>query len=227
MNENFAAIILGGTGQVGGAAVAELLAIPECREVVMVTQKPVAARSRVRNVVLDTGAVDFGERTAGLAREVLSEGAVSGVSCVGVGSGSMRWSEEELKRLEVGVVGAFARGCHDGGIAQFCLLSAAGSSARSWIRYARAMGMKEDTVRSIGFTRLAIFRPGIIVGNAHTPAWAGWLGRLVPGSFGNIDQRILGRSIAAEIALHSGETGEIIRENAAMKKLAADFKSVP
>src|SRR5258707_13575107 len=149
MNENFAAIILGGTGQVGGAAVAELLAIPECREVVMVTRKPVAARSRVRNVVLDTGAADFGERSAGLAREVLSQGAVSGVSCVGVGSGSMRWSEEELKRLEVGVVGAFARGCHDGGIAQFCLLSAAGSSARSRIRYARAMGMKEDTVRSI------------------------------------------------------------------------------
>ena len=58
------------------------------------------------------------------------------------------------------------------------------------------MGMKEDTVRKIGFTRLAIFRPGIIVGNAHTPAWVGWLGRLVPGPFGNIDQRILGRSIA-------------------------------
>jgi hypothetical protein len=83
------------------------------------------------------------------------------------------------------------------------------------------MGMKEDTVRSIGFTRLAIFRPGIIVGNAHTPAWVGWLGSLVPGRFGNIDQRILGRSIAAEIALHSRETGEVIRENAAMKKLAA------
>ena len=30
----FPAIILGGTGQVGGAAVAELLAIPECGEVV-------------------------------------------------------------------------------------------------------------------------------------------------------------------------------------------------
>jgi hypothetical protein len=33
--------------------------------------------------------------------------------------GSIRWSEEELKRLELGVVGAFARGCHDAGIAQF------------------------------------------------------------------------------------------------------------
>lgn len=225
MKQNFAVIVLGGTGQVGSAAVAELLAIPECRELVMITRKPVAAQSRVSNVVLDTGAADFAKRTAILAREVLSQGPASAVSCVGVGSGSARWSEEELKRLELGVVGAFARGCHEAGIAQFCLLSAVGSTARSRFRYVRVMGMKEDNVRSIGFTRLAIFRPGIIVGNAHTPAWVGWLGSLVPGRFGNIDQRILGRSIAAEIALHNGEAGEVTRENAAMKKLAAQLNS--
>jgi uncharacterized protein YbjT (DUF2867 family) len=223
MKQNFAVIILGGTGQVGGAAVEALLTTPECREVVMVTRKPVAARSRVRNVVLDTAATDFAERTAAVARETLTQGPISAVSCVGVGSGSARWSEDELKRLEVGVVGAFARGCHAAGITQFCLLSAAGSTARSRIRYARVMGMKEDTVRGVGFARLAIFRPGIIVGNAHTPAWVGWLGSLLPGPFGTIDQRILGRSIAAEIALHSQETGEVARENAAMKKLAAIF----
>jgi hypothetical protein len=125
MKQSFAAIILGGTGQVGGAAVAELLATSECREVIMVTRKPVAPQSRVRDVVLDTGAADFAEHTAALARGVLSQVPVSGVSCVGVGTGSMRWSEEELQRLELGVVGAFARGCHDAGIAQFCLLSAA------------------------------------------------------------------------------------------------------
>ena len=226
MKQSFAVIILGGTGQVGGAAVAELLATSECREVVMVTRKPIAPRSRVRNVVLDTGAADFAECTAVLAREVLSQGPVSAVSCVGVGSGSNRWSEEQLQRLELGVVGAFARGCHDGGISQFCLLSAVGSSARSRFRYVRVMGMKEDTVRNIGFTRLAIFRPGIIVGNAHTPVWIGWLGSLVPGPFGSIDQRVLGRSIAAEIALHSKEAGEITYENAAMKKLAAHFHGV-
>jgi hypothetical protein len=48
--------------------------------------------------------------------------------------------------------------------------------------------------------------------------------RLVPGPFGNIDQRILGRSISAEIALHSREFGEVTLENAAMKKLAAQFE---
>jgi hypothetical protein len=49
----------------------------------------------------------------------------------------------------------------------------------------------------------------------------------VPGSFGNIDLRILGRSIAAEIALHNREASEVTRENAAMKELAAQFNSVP
>src|SRR4051812_7392595 len=226
MNRNFAAIVLGGTGQVGGATVAELLAIPECREVVMVTRKPLVARSRVRNVVLDTGAADFAERTAGLARAVASQGPLSAVSCVSVGSGSMCWSEEELKRLELGVVGAFADGCHDAGIAQFCLLSAVGSTARSRFRYVRVMGMKEDYLRKIGFARLGIFRPGIIVGNSHTPAWVSCLGNLVPGRFGNIHQRILGRAIAAEIALHSRDSGEVVRENAAMKRLAAQLDAV-
>lgn len=221
MKQNFAIVILGGTGQVGGATVAELLTIPECLEVVMVTRKPIAVGPRVRNVVLSTGAADFAERRAALAREILSQGPASAVSCVGVGSGSARWSEEELQRLELGVVGAFAHGCFDAGIAQFCLLSAAGASAHSRLRYARIMGMKEETVREIGFARLAVFRPGIIVGNAHTPTWAGWLGRLVPGPFGNIGQRVLGRSIATEIALHSREAGEVTRGNAAMKRLAA------
>ena len=221
MNQNFAAIILGGTGQVGSAAVTELLALSECREVVMVTRKPIPPRRRVRNIVLDTAAFDFAERTAALAREVLSEGPASAISCVGVGSGSMRWSEEDLKRLEVGVVGAFARGCHQAGIAQFCLLSAVGSTATSRFRYVRVMGMKEDTVRSIGFTRLAFFLPCIIVGNAHTPANANRFGSLIPGRFGNINQQILGRSIAAEVALHSNEIGEVILENRAMNSLAA------
>lgn len=224
MTQNFAPIILGGTGQVGSAAVTELLAVPTCREVVMITRKPIPPQPRVRNIVLDTAAPDFADITAALAREVLSQGPASAISCVGVGSGSMRWTEEELKRLELGVVGAFARGCRSAGIAQFCLLSAVGSTAQSRFKYVRVMGMKEDTVRSIGFPRLAVFRPGIIVGNTHTPAYVGWFGSLIPGKFGNIDQQILGRSIAAEVALHSNEHGEVILENAAMKKLAAEIK---
>jgi nucleoside-diphosphate-sugar epimerase len=113
MNPQFRVIIIGGTGQVGSAVVQALLAESVCREVVMVTRKPVviADPARLRNVVMETGAADFEMRVADLAREVVASGErVSAVSCVGVGSGSLHWTEEQLKQLEIGVVGAFARG---------------------------------------------------------------------------------------------------------------------
>jgi uncharacterized protein YbjT (DUF2867 family) len=227
---SFTTIVLGGTGQVGGAAVDELLAIPECREVIMVTRKAIAprenARDRVRNVVLDTDAADFAARIKALVGEAAAQnqmlGRISAVSCVGIGSGTAQWREDDLKRVEVGVVGAFARGCRDGGVSQFCLLSAVGATAKSPFKYVRVMGCKEDAARAVGFTRLAIFRPGIIIGNAHTPSWVGALGLFVPGPFGSIDQKILGRAIAEETALHGSATGEVIYQNADMKKLAAE-----
>src|SRR5262245_48684672 len=168
----FRALIIGGTGQVGSAVVRASAAHPSCAEVVMVTRKAIspAADSRVRQVVVDSSAGEFPAEVTKVAQTVVAQGdPVYGASCVGVGSGSMNWSEEELKALEVGVVGGFARGCHARGISRFALLSAAGSSARSRIRYARVMGAKEEAVRAVGFERLAIFRPGIIAGNAHTP----------------------------------------------------------
>jgi uncharacterized protein YbjT (DUF2867 family) len=97
MKQDFAAIVIGGTGQVGSAVVEELLAIQECREVVMVARKPAAARSRVRNVVLDTGAADFAERTAALARDVLRQGPASAASCVGLGSEPQRAHQSNLE----------------------------------------------------------------------------------------------------------------------------------
>ena len=45
-------------------------------------------------------------------------------------------------------------------------------------------------------------------------------GHPAPGPGGHIDQQILGRSIAAEIALHSGDADELVQENAGMKRLA-------
>ena len=57
MPHNFAAIILGGTGQVGGATVEALLAIPQCREVIMLTRKPIQPRARIRNIVLESNLV--------------------------------------------------------------------------------------------------------------------------------------------------------------------------
>jgi uncharacterized protein YbjT (DUF2867 family) len=217
----FRVLIIGGTGQVGAAVVRALVAEPSCAEVVIVNRKPISpsADPRLRAVMLDTAATQFPNEVTRLAQSLVAQGdPVYGASCVGVGKGSMNWSEEQLKALEIGVVGGFARGCRDGGITRFSLLSAAGTSANSRIRYARIMGLKEETIEATGFQRLAIFRPGIIAGNAHTPRYLGWLGRLIPGSFGTIDQDDIARAFVAELIDKSAADGVVVLENRAMRQ---------
>ena len=132
--------------------------------------------------------------------------------------GSLQWSEKEPKALEIGVVGGFARRCHAGGITRFALLSAVGSNVKSRVRYVRIMGLKEETVQAVGFRRLAIFRPGIIGGNVHTPGYAAWLGRLIPGRFGTIEQDDIGRAFVAEFITSTAPDGVVYFENGAMRQ---------
>jgi uncharacterized protein YbjT (DUF2867 family) len=217
----FRVLVAGGTGQVGSELVRALLADNSCTSVVMVNRRtnPSSADARLRQVIMDTGAATFVDEIAELAGTWRAQGEpVYAASCVGIGQGSRLWKEEDIKKLEIGVVGAFARGCLAAGIERFGLLSAAGSDPKSRIRYARIMGEKEDTVRSLGFKRLAIFRPGIIAGNVHTPAFLALLGRLVPGSFGTIDQEDIGRAFVGEL-LH-GQDGTTVLDNAAIRQRA-------
>ena len=223
----FRVLIIGGTGQVGAAVVRALTAEPACAEVVMVNRKAISlsADSRVRQVILDTAGPQFSAEVTKLAQSMVAQGdPVYGASCVGVGKGSMKWSETELKALEIGVVGGFARGCLAGGITRFALLSAAGSTANSRIRYARVMGLKEEAVEAIGFQRLAIFRPGIIAGNAHTPGYVAWLGRLIPGPFGAIEQDDIARAFVAEFISNPAPDGVVYLENGAMRQRSRALK---
>jgi uncharacterized protein YbjT (DUF2867 family) len=217
----FRVLIIGGTGQVGAAVVRALVAEPSCAEVVMVNRKaaPLTTTARLRQAILNTADAQFPAELTKLALAMATLGdPVYGACCVGVGKGSANWSEEELRALEVRVVGGFARGCHAGGIARFALLSAAGSTVKSRIRYARVMGLKEEAVQNIGFKSLAIFRPGIIAGNAHTPGYLAWLGRFIPGPFGTIEQDDIGRAFAAEFIRTSAPSGVVYLDNAAMKR---------
>lgn len=218
----FRVLIIGGTGQVGSAVVRALAAEPSCAEVVMVNRRAaaLAPSPRLRQVILDTAGSEFPAEVTRLAQSMVAQGdPVFGASCAGVGTGSLKWSEEDLIALEIGVVGGFARGCHAGGITRFALLSAVGSTSTSRIRYVRIMGLKEEAVQAIGFKRLAVFRPGIIAGNVHTPEYAAWLGRLIPGPYGSVEQDDIARAFVAEFVT-SAAPGVVYLENGAMRKTA-------
>jgi uncharacterized protein YbjT (DUF2867 family) len=226
----FRVLIIGGTGQVGDAVMRALAVEESCAEIVMVNRRAASpnANPRVRQVILDMADANFPEEVRKIAQDMVAQGdPVYGASCVGVGKGSMNWSEEELLALEIGIVGGFARGCHAGGITRFALLSAVGSTSKSRIRYVRIMGLKEEEVRKTGFRRLAIFRPGIIAGNVHTPGYVAWLGRLIPGSFGAIEQDDIGRAFAAEFIDSSAPNGTVHLENDAMRQMSRALASVP
>src|SRR5215510_3843886 len=223
----FRVLIIGGTGQVGAAVVRALAAEPSCAEVVMVNRRAASpnANSRVRQIILDTADARFPGEVTKVVQDMVTQGdPVYGASCVGVGKGSLKWTDEELKALEIGVVGGFARGCHAGGITRFALLSAAGSTTKSRIRYARIMGLKEEAVQAAGFKRLAIFRPGIIGGNVHTPGYAAWLGRLIPGRFGTIEQDDIARAFVAEFLSSSPPNGVVYLQNGAMRQKSRSLR---
>src|SRR4029450_12761714 len=96
----FRVLIIGGTGQVGAAVVRALAAEPSCAEVVMVNRKPfsLTADPRLRQVIVDTAAAQFPVEVTKLAQSMVAQGdPVYGASCVGVGKGSLKWSEGGLE----------------------------------------------------------------------------------------------------------------------------------
>jgi hypothetical protein len=91
----FRVLIVGGSGQVGSGVVRALLAASACTEVVMVNRRtiPLAADARLRQVIMDTGAENFGGEIAALARTRLEKhDPLYAASCIGVGKGATRTS---------------------------------------------------------------------------------------------------------------------------------------
>src|ERR1700744_5561401 len=97
----FGILIIGGSGHVGSALVRALLAAPECTELVMVNRRTVSlVDAKLRQVILDTAASSFESDIAALARSTHSaHDPLYGASCIGIGQGSQRWSDEDIRRL--------------------------------------------------------------------------------------------------------------------------------
>jgi hypothetical protein len=72
-----------------------------------------------------------------------------------------------------------------------------------------------------GFTRAG---QGIIAGNAHTPRYVAWPGRLIPGPFGAIDQDDIARAFVAEFVSSSAPNGVVYLENGAMRQRSRALK---
>lgn len=178
-------LLFGGSGEIGGKVLEKLLNNPICTSVTLLLRRELQHfqdHPKVKQVILDTQSVDFP-----ILVEKIATGHDVGISCIGIGSGTLRMSAEEIRAVEVDLVVSFATGCKRAGVEIFELLTAVGSDpsqANSKIKAVRALGLKHKMVVDLRFEKLAIFQPGMIVGNRHTPHWLTFFTRLIPDSMG-------------------------------------------
>lgn len=181
-----AALVLGASGSVGQALLAELARSQQFSPIVSFVRRPLGQDAAIKEVILPTMA------PAALTQAVVDalkdhSGQAVGFSTLGVGGGTAKLTIDEHRSVDVALNAAFALGLKQSGkVEHLAFMSAAGanvtakttgSGAAGFARYNRVKGEAEEAVKASGLRVVSIFRPAMIIGSQHTP---GYLERLLP-----------------------------------------------
>lgn len=156
MGEGRSALVSGGTGLVGGMLLEELLARPAWSVIHAVGRRaPSVTDPRVQPHLVDFAALS--EQTPLPRAEVA-------FCCLGT-TRSKAGSAEAFRAVDFDAVVAFAKAAKAGGTERFILVSAHGASTSSLVFYNRVKGEAEDALRALGFARLGIAHPSLLLGD--------------------------------------------------------------
>jgi uncharacterized protein YbjT (DUF2867 family) len=140
-------------------------------------------------------------------------------------------SRAAFRAVDVDAVVAFARAARQAGASRFAVVSALGADARSAVFYNRCKGEMEAALREIGFERLVIARPSLLLGDREAlgqPARPGEtlarrltpaLSWLLPRRVRPIDAATVARALLHAIA--ADEPGIVVLESDALQRLGA------
>jgi hypothetical protein len=161
----YSAIVLGATGNVGGRIVQLLIRNPLCKKVVVVTR-------RKRDAFADLKVSEVVVNMDRLEEEVAphAQGVDVALAAFGVGKGSAKMPEEEVRKIEIAYPQAFCRAAKAGGARVCGVMTAAGADPEAGMKYAKIIGEKEKAVESVKFDFLGVYRPAVILGNSNTGA---------------------------------------------------------
>jgi uncharacterized protein YbjT (DUF2867 family) len=193
----YTAMLLGATGNVGGRILRLLEQSPLCEKVIVVTRRNVAELShpKVQQVVVDMDRMQ--EELAPHAT-----GVDIALAAFGVGKGSAKMADEEVRKIEVTYPAAFAAAARAGGARVLAMMTAAGANSRSRSKYVRNIGDKEKKARELGFDFVGLYRPAVILGNSNTPSALGAVMPLLhwalPSRYHSIHKNDLARAMVAQ-----------------------------
>ena len=139
----YSAVVLGSTGNVGRQIVNLLAASTAVRQVVVVNRRRTDEFGdilKVHEVVVP----DMDKLAEAVERAAREAGARVGFCAIGVGKGSQKMPEAEVRKIEVQYPEAFAKGCKAAGVLSLGLMTAVGSDIKSSFTYVRIIGEKEQ-----------------------------------------------------------------------------------
>lgn len=143
-------LLAGATGLVGSRVLAVLL---ESRvPVTVVTRRPTGKNAPQLTEII----ADFGALPALPAADVAICALGTTIRAAG--------SQAAFRAVDFDAVLAFARAAKAAGARQFILVSSVGARAASPVFYSRVKGEIENAVAALGFARLDIIQPGLILG---------------------------------------------------------------
>ena len=197
----YRALVIGATGAVGSALVGELLASPRCAAVTILTRRSTGMFAGVPGAAKLTQRVVDMDRVDLQAREPAA-GCGAAFCTMGIGQ-PRKVPREEFWKVDVEYAGAVARACREAGVRHMSLLGALGANPRSANHYLRVKGTVEERYRSLGFARLSLFRPSVLVTEKLRYGFQDWLtqrlfplaSRVLPSRFHQIRVGDLARAM--------------------------------
>lgn len=234
-----AAIVLGASGSVGQALLADLIASDGFARVLAIARRPLdlpTGANVEQRWVPDMTPARLTQAVVDALEDCATEAV--GFSVLGIGAGTAKLTLEAHRAVDVDLNAAFARGLKASGkVRHLCFMSAVGaditarttgSGAAGMPRYARVKGESEAAVTSAGPAIVSIFRPGVIIGSRHTPgvlaAVLPLLAPLTPAKFRSIRTTEIARAMVAA-ALRTPATSAVYHYPQMMTLIACNDPS--
>lgn len=138
-------------------------------------------------------------------------------------------SQAAFRAVDYDAVLAFARAAKAAGVTRFIVITAVGADAGSSVFYSRVKGEVERDLNGLGFARLDIVQPGLIIGpraeRRPVEAFLQWLTPLLDpllvgglAKYGSVPAEVIAAAIAVLSA--RAEPGCFVHQNRELRALA-------
>lgn len=211
-------LLLGATGLVGGECLKLLCQDEYWSRIVVLTRRPLP--EQLQHPKIEAHRIDFDKPES--YREFLAVNQV--ISALGT-TIKKAGSQENFYRVDFTYPYQIAKAAQEKGADHLLLVSSSGANAKSRIFYSRVKGELDEAVAQLGYDRVSIFRPSLLLGERDesragediAKIFSKYLSFLIPLKYRPIEARAVVGAIAT-VAKGGGE-GLRIYESDEIRKI--------